>query len=187
MCEFNYVTGGGSAAVVAPRCCSAADVSGRRTEDEADDGDDGRIVLDRAFETERVVIGAAGATGIFTTRFGAGFVNGATTRFWVEKLARFSEKRVFGAFEDARAIGHFRVLARGLFDGNSKMRRQPLDIGVGNFDSFVDRTAKGNAFGAIVLKTRFLTSHGFVSRNEVVRRNGWSSRTLVRRVRLSWN
>lgn len=151
-------------------CRSAADALGRRrrTEDEAHDGNDGGIVLDGAFESQGIVIGAARAAGVFTTRLGTGLVNGAAAGFWMEKLARFSEKRVLVAFEDAGPIHDFRVLPRGLFDGNSKMRGEPLDIRLGHFDPLVNRAAEGDAFGAIVMKTRFLTGHVFFSRNEVV-------------------
>jgi hypothetical protein len=116
---------------------SAAD-SGGFSEDEAYDGDDGGIVLDLAFETKRIVIGATRSTWIFAACLRATFVNGAAARFGMEKLARFAEKRIFCAFEDARAVRYCRVFTNGFFDGNSKMVCKAFDIEIRDFDAFID-------------------------------------------------
>ena len=133
--------------------CGSGWALGRFSEHEADDGDDGGIVLDGAFETKRIVISAARATWVFAARLGATFVNGAAAGFRMEKLARLTEQRIFRAFEDARAIRYLRVFARGFFDGNSKMRCKAFDIEIRDFDAFVDRATERNAFRAVIMKT----------------------------------
>ena len=45
------------------------------------------------------------------------------------------------------------------------MRREAFDVEIRDFDAFVDRAAECNAFRAVIMKTRFFTSHGFVSGN----------------------
>ncbi len=139
--------------------------SGRFAKDEADDGDDGGIVLNVAFKTKRIVISAARATWVFAARLRAPFVDGAAAGFRMKKLARLAEKRVFRAFEDARAFRYFCVFTNGFVNGNSKMSSKAFDIEIGDFDAFVDRATERNAFRAVIMKTRFFTSHGIVSEN----------------------
>jgi hypothetical protein len=155
---FQRVVGGRAQRIF--RWCGS---SGRLSKDQADDRDDGGIVLNGAFESEGIVIGAARPSGIFATRFGAPFIDGAAACFWMEKLARHAEKRVLGAFQDARSVSDFRVFSSGFFDGNSKMSSEALDVEIGDFYAFVDGAAESDAFRAIVLKSSFFTSHGFVS------------------------
>lgn len=57
------------------------------TKHQSNDGDDGGIILNGTLETQRVVIGAAGAAGVFATSFRTSFVDGAATRFRMEELA----------------------------------------------------------------------------------------------------
>lgn len=81
----------------------------------------------------------------------------------MEEFARHAEKRVLGALQDARSVSDFRVFSSGFFDGNSKMSSEALDVEIGDFYAFVDGAAECDAFRAIVLKSSFFTSHGFVS------------------------
>jgi hypothetical protein len=120
---------------------------------EADDGNDGRVVLNGPFEAQGIVIGTTSPPGVFTACFGATFVDGAAAGFRMEKLAGHTEKRIFGAFQDARSVGDFGVFARGFFDGNSKMSGEAFDVEIGDFNALVDGATKCNAFCAIVLKT----------------------------------
>jgi len=124
--------------------------------DEAHDRDDGGVFLNGALELERIVISAAGSTGVFAARFGAGFVNRAAAGFRMQEFAGFTEKRIFVAFQNARSVRYFRVFARGFFDGNSKMVCQAFDVEIADFNALVDRATERNAFRAIIMPTRFL-------------------------------
>jgi len=136
-----------------PQCASQRSGSRGLAEDETDDGDDGGVVLNGAFEAQGVVVGAASPTGVFATGFGAPFVDRAAASFRMEKLAGHTEERIFGSFQDARAIGDFGVFTRGFFDGNSKMCSKAFDVEIADFNALVDRATERDAFGAIVLKT----------------------------------
>lgn len=151
-------------AIKRPRWLDEESGSGGFAEDEADDRDDGGVVLNGAFEFEGFVIGAMGTSRVFAAGFGASFVNGAAAGFGMQKFAGFAEERVFRAFEDPSAIHDFRVFACRLFDGNSKMGRQTLDVEISDFDALVDRATEGNAFRAVIMQTRFFGGHGFLLR-----------------------